>query len=954
VNAGETPIAEAEDSLQELIHLTTEIQRREFLDHHPELVRPEVVTQLSEAVHAQVRVNANLALSLAKTTLSVARGIGGGDSLARGLRTMGNALYANGKNKEATEYHKQALEAFEAQHSDLELAITFSSCLQPHILLGEYDHAFQCAARARTIFTRMGEKRRLARLEINVGNILHRQDRFGEALACYQRSYESLSFDEDKEAIAAVLSNLAVCLTALNDFPRALATYQKARAFCSQNGMAILTGQADYNIAWLYYLRGEYSRAIEMLLANREECRKNGDVYQFALCHLDLSEIYLELNLSSEAEETAREGCRLFHENGNGYEEAKCKANESISLGQQKKAFRAIELFAEARKLFVKEKNAVWPFLIDLYQAFVLLEEGRLFEARRFCESAKSFFVASTLPGKAVFCDLLLARISLRSGNLPAAERECRVALDRLQTFESPALNHQAQSLMGQIQREAHNCEAAYLSFQNARAALEVLRSNLRGEELKIAFLKNKLAVYEGLVEISLERSSTAKTLEEAFLYIEEAKSRTLTDLLVQRSPNPVPLDGGKSDLVRQIRNLREELNWYYHRIDIEQLQAEEKSPERVDRLQKEAKAREEHFVKVLREMEATGEGALEVPQKISLQAIRASLPLGTTLLEYFTVGDRVIACVLEKETLEIVGVTLSPRVVQQIRLLQFQISKFRLGRKYVESLEPSLQQAIHSHLRQLYEELVAPIRDKLKGSHLVIIPHGPLHYIPFHALHDGTSDIIDAFTVSYAPSASLFSLCQDKPSHTGAGSLVLGVPDENAPAILDEVRSVSEVLPAAKLFVAGEAKLDILRSHGPTSRFIHIATHGEFRQDNPVFSGIRLGDSRLNVYDLYQLQLPAELETLSGCAPGMNAVAAGDELLGLVRGLLYSGAHTLLLTLWDVHDQTSSEFMTSFYRNMNAGDPKPSALQKTMIEIRNRHPHPYYWAPFFLVGKAF
>ncbi|HEV2522461.1 MAG TPA: CHAT domain-containing protein [Candidatus Acidoferrales bacterium] len=953
MNKREVPTAE-EDSLQELARLSTEAQRKEFLARHPELLRPEVVSRLSEEVHAQIRINATLALSLAEAALAVARRMGQEESLSRSLRTMANALYANGKNKEAIESYDEAFKAFEAQGNDLEVAITLSSCLQPHILLGEYDHAFLCADRARTIFTGLGEKRRLARLEINVGNILHRQDRFEEALSCYQRSHESLSSTQDKEAIAAVLSNLAVCLTALNDFPRALEAYQKAREFCKQHGMAILTDQADYNIAWLYYLRGEYSRAIQMLLTNREDCRKNGDVYQFALCHFDLSEIYLELNLSAEAEEAAREGGRLFHENGNGYEEAKCKANEAIAFGQQGKAFRAIELFADARKMFVKEKNAVWPSLIDLYQAFVLLEEGRLFEARRFCEKAKSFFADSALPGKAVLCDLIIARVSLRSGDLSAAERECRTALDRLQQFESSALSHQAHSLMGQIQREAHEPDAAYASFLNARTALEVLRGNLRGEELKIAFLKNKLAVYEGLVEICLEKSPAASTLEEAFLYIEEAKSRTLTDVLTQRSTMPASAEAGKSELVRRIRSLREELNWYYHRIDIEQLQAEDKSPERVEKLRKEAKTREEDFVRVLREMQATGETALEIPQRVSLQAIRHSLPPETTLLEYFTVGDRVIACLVGKESLEMVGVTLLSRVVQLIRMLQFQISKFRLGRKYVQSLGAPLLQAMRSHLQQLFGELIAPIRARLKGRHLVIVPHGPLHYVPFQALHDGTSDLIDSFTISYAPSATLFSLCQEKPSHPGGGSLVLGAPDEYAPAILDEVRSVSQVLPGANLFVGAEANLDILKSHGPRSRFIHIATHGEFRQDNPAFSSIRLGDARLNLYDLYQLQLPAELVTLSGCATGMNAVAAGDELLGLVRGLLYAGAHTLMLTLWDVHDQTTTEFMTAFYRNLNAGQAKPAALQQAMIEIRDRHPHPYYWAPFFVIGKAF
>ena len=103
----------------------------------------------------------------------------------------------------------------------------------------------------------------------------------------------------------------------------------------------------------------------------------------------------------------------------------------------------------------------------------------------------------------------------------------------------------------------------------------------------------------------------------------------------------------------------------------------------------------------------------------------------------------------------------------------------------------------------------------------------------------------------------------------------------------------------------------------GSTSRIIHIATHGYFREDNPLFSGIRLGDSYLTLYDLYSLRLPAELVTVSGCGTGLNVVTAGDELGGLIRGLFSAGARSLLVTLWDVHDRSTAEFVKSFYRNL-------------------------------------
>ena len=120
------------------------------------------------------------------------------------------------------------------------------------------------------------------------------------------------------------------------------------------------------------------------------------------------------------------------------------------------------------------------------------------------------------------------------------------------------------------------------------------------------------------------------------------------------------------------------------------------------------------------------------------------------------------------------------------------------------------------------------------------------------------------------------------------------------------------------------------------------------------MFSGIRLGGGHLSLYDLYQLKLEADLVTLSGCATGLNVVTAGDELLGLIRGLLYAGARSVLLTLWNVHDHSTSEFMTAFYRCLQSGASKPVALRAAMLQLRERLPHPYYWAPFTLTGKIF
>ena len=119
------------------------------------------------------------------------------------------------------------------------------------------------------------------------------------------------------------------------------------------------------------------------------------------------------------------------------------------------------------------------------------------------------------------------------------------------------------------------------------------------------------------------------------------------------------------------------------------------------------------------------------------------------------------------------------------------------------------------------------------------------------------------------------------------------------------------------------------------------------------MFSGIRLGDGYLNLYDLYQMRLGANLVTLSGCATGMNLVAAGDELLGLQRGLFCAGATSLLLSLWDVHDRSTAMLMQEFYKNYIQTEDMVRSLQVAMRDVRSENPHPYFWAPFVLVGKV-
>lgn len=952
------PIAASTRALNELItemgQISSETARRQFLARHRALIRKGTVDQLSQLVVEKVRVSTLEALNLAEAAVMIAKRLRRKEDLALALRAKANALYSLGNNRGALEHHHQAFELYKSLGNLKEAARTLSTSIQPTILLGEYDEAFRAVERAKEIFTRLNDPRRLARLEINAGNIYYRQDRFEEAIAHYERAYIGLLPYKDTEGIAVVLSNMAVCLISLNDFPRALRTYQKARSFCQEHNMPLLVAQADYNIAYLYYLRGEYSRAIEALYAARRTCEVTGDAYHFALCHLDLSDIYLELNLSEEAREMAHEGFLRFEKLGMGYETAKTLANEATACGQQGKTVEALERFARAREMFVREKNAVWPWLIDLYQGLLLFHEGRYFEARRFCAGAAAFFDQSPLSGKAVLAHLLLAGTALQLGDIALAQKEAELARAKLAGLQTPVLAYQTYLLEGQLAKARRDRPAGHKSFLEARKALEALRSRIHGEELKISFAKNRMQVYEELVDLCVEGATPGDSPQEALSCMEAAKSRSMIEM-VFRSGQSLPVgETGQSDLVRRIRDLREELNWYYHRIELEQLRPEEKSDQRLENLHEQVQSQEKELLRALRELPAheRENTMLEAPADFSLSQLQTSLPPDATLVEYFSIGDRLIAAVVTRDQIRILPLTVLSRVNHFLQLLRFQLSKFRMGNDYVRRFEERLLRAAQSHLESLYSELFAPLRSFIHGKHLIFVPHGSLHFLPFHALKCGEKYLCDEYTTSYAPSATVFSFCQRKPEWMGERSLVLGIADKRAPHILEEVQSVAALLPAAALYLNNAATASLLREKGLESGILHIATHGVYRQDNPMFSGIRLGDGYLNLYDLYQIRLQANLVTLSGCATGMNVVAAGDELLGLQRGLFCAGATTLLLSLWDVHDRSTAELMQHFYSDYVRTGNIALSVQNAMRAVRLQNPHPYHWAPFVVVGK--
>ena len=271
-----------------------------------------------------------------------------------------------------------------------------------------------------------------------------------------------------------------------------------------------------------------------------------------------------------------------------------------------------------------------------------------------------------------------------------------------------------------------------------------------------------------------------------------------------------------------------------------------------------------------------------------------------------------------------------------------------RLTRRVLTSLYGELIEP----LEPLLNEAVGPTSDGTGASRkLVIVPHGLLHRVPFHALFDGGSYLLERFEVSYAPSAKVYSLCEKRIPRGFDKTLVLSVADSSIPAVTEEAQAVVRHLPAAELLSDRQATVEALRSKAPGCGILHLACHGMFRVDNPMFSALKLYDGWLAASDVIRLDLAGALVTLSACESGRNEVFAGDELMGLTRAFLGAGATTLVASLWLVQDETTAELMEMWYEQLRKGVGRAAALRNAQLALKERWSHPYYWAPFVLIG---
>jgi len=326
----------------------------------------------------------------------------------------------------------------------------------------------------------------------------------------------------------------------------------------------------------------------------------------------------------------------------------------------------------------------------------------------------------------------------------------------------------------------------------------------------------------------------------------------------------------------------------------------------------------------------------------------------GTTLISYYPLPDSMLVFGLGTGKEGLVAGEIHKPLHLLVDELGALLSRKSLDNPFVREPE-SPNDPVPRMLSDLSAELLPrKIAQLLEStSRLYVIPTGPLHFLPFQALLWHGEPLICRFPVIQSPSISVAIRAQKRcrEGHLPVAAFGFARRDKEKPVFEGEARQVAVML-GGKARVGQRCNRRSVHKLAKDAQILHISSHGRFNPLSPLDSGVDLADGRLTAREVVEkLHLPGSLVTLSACESGYNVVEVGDELIGLMRAFFYAGASSLILSLWPVEALTTMTLMTVLYELVRKGGSRADALRAAALAVRKSNPHPYYWAPFVLLG---
>ncbi len=782
----------------------------------------------------------------------------------------------------------------------------------------------------------------LARVRMQRALVHQRLGRLEEAVAAYDAALEVFESEGDRTAEVRLRVNRGVANGYLGRFDEAVQDLERARALASADGQRLQVAVCAHNLGFVAGRRGDVPAALDWF---DRAARELASLAPEALgtVAFDRAEVLLGAGLTAEALEDARRSLELLDASQNAFERAEARlvlaraalGEHQLDLAREQARKATAELSAQARPGWVvraqylefeAERGVPVGRLVQAVQAAMSTTAGGGTEPPMQPTPAGPLDMAERLAAHGWVTEA--AAVRLRLAREAMVERDpagARAVLAPVRTLHpSSPLGHaqraHAESLhalcggdrIGALAAVERGLEA--VAAHRARLGATDLRARATGIGSELAALALALRSLEtdpwGLFEAA--EAFRAATLASP---TRQTDDRTLTDLLGQ----------ARALEAEQARALADGVDPTLARGRLRVVEARIRDRARTG--------------------PGRGSGPVEVgPPELVRERLLARLG-DRTLVEWIVLDGRLEALVLREGNLERVACGPLGPVEAEIRAARMDLQRLASRARSTDARSRALDGFEATTLR--LEAMLAPWDDPTPGD-VVVVPTGVLHAVPWAALPRWRGR-----AVSVAPSATLWSRPDEPVDLASARVLVVAGPD--LPGARAEAEAVAETWPGAVVLADAEAVVGaVLDGLGPAS-IAHVAAHGRFRADSPLFSSLSMADGRLTVYDLERHGAVPEVFVLSACEIGGSAVHPGDELVGVAAALIGSGARTVIAPGVPVPDQATVELMTALHHGLRDGLAPARALAGATATVRGagRHPEAVAAAAAFVCLEA-
>ena len=732
--------------------------------------------------------------------------------------------------------------------------------------------------------------------------ILQRLGRYDDALREFRHALAALRRSGDVESEAKLLMSRGVMHAARGKFHAAEADLRGAELRHAQLGQLLAVAEVRHNRGYVAARRGDVAEALRWYDRAEAEFRALGVVRPAAL--MDRVEVLLSVRLVDQAREVGNRAVQELAARGMEADLAEARLLMSQAALLAGEPLEAIELASAARGAFQAQLRPGWAALAGY--AVIRATAGRVKAEPVVIDAARlavDELEAAGWTAPALDARLIVARLALEAGQVADAEADLAV-VSRARTNGPAEVRARAWHATALLRKAKGDLGGADRALQAGCRALALHQAALGATELRVQMGAHAAE----LAELGLELALRSHRPERVLGWAERGRAGAL-----RTRPARPPAD---ADLAGQLAELRQVVSG----LEQTGFEGGDGAPLRRRRAQLEERIQQTAWL-------ASSEGPNPLAEPPTVEVLAAALG-EQALVEFVAHRGMLHAIVLAAGRSRLVPLGPVSAVQSEVGALRFALS--RLARRRGSPCSRlAAAESLRFSAKALDDLLFGPLGRRIAERPLVLVPTGPLHALPWSTL-PSTRDR----HVTLSPSAALWfrAARASVTSQVGATVLVAGPGLAHAPA---EIEQVGRTYPGATTLVGADATARQVSTALDGAELVHVAAHGRFRADNPLFSSLRLADGPLTVYDLEALSRPPSHLVLSACDVGLSSVSPGDELMGLTSALIAMGTQSLVASVVPVPDDVTRPLMVDFHRRLTAGAGPAAALAGAQAAAR-------------------